>query len=126
MSGYLVHDGDASVKDQLYLVRPGFHNSGAGPLYCGDSLPVERMLSFFPQLRTLLDVHYMDFPRPRAALVDLIGEDNQGLPVLILADGRQIQDGRNHTQSRAGKRFLCDEGGIRRYLSSQYGMPEAS
>jgi len=52
------------MKDQLYLLRPGFFNAGLGPLYCGDSLPIEGMLSFFPQLRTLLDVHYLEFPRP--------------------------------------------------------------
>ena len=39
------------MKDTLYLLRPGFFNAGVGPLYCGDSLPVEGLLSFFPQLR---------------------------------------------------------------------------
>src|SRR5438552_10190480 len=81
-----------AMKDQLYLLRPGFMNAGLGPLYCGDSLPVEGLLSFFPQLRSLLDVHYLEFPRPRAALVNLLGEENQGVPVLILADDREIAD----------------------------------
>jgi hypothetical protein len=35
-------------------------NAGMGPLYCSDSAPVEGVLSFFPQLRDLLDIHYQE------------------------------------------------------------------
>ena len=113
------------MKDQLYLLRPGFFNVGVGPLYCGDSLPVEGLLSFFPQLRTLLDVHYIEFPRPRAVLVDALGEAHQGIPVLILADGRKIPDEELTPKQANGKRFFADERSIRRYLSAQYHLPEA-
>jgi len=113
------------MKDQLYLLRPGFMNAGIGPLYCGDSLPVEGLLSFFPQLRSLLDVHYLEFPRPRAALVDLLGEENQGVPVLILADDREIADPDLQPKAVKGRRFYADEKSIRRYLSEQYDLPEA-
>jgi hypothetical protein len=60
------------MKDQLYLLRPGFMNAGMGPLYCSDSAPVEGVLSFFPQLRDLVDIHYLEFPRPRQALVQAL------------------------------------------------------
>lgn len=113
------------MKDQLYLLRPGFYNAGLGPLYCGDSLPVEGMLSFFPQLRTILDVHYLEFPRPRAALVSALGEEFQGIPVLILADERVIEDEESTPKEAKGKRFFADERSIRRYLSSQLDLPEA-
>jgi hypothetical protein len=113
------------MKDQLYLLRPGFHNAGIGPLYCGDSLPVEGLLSFFPQLRTLIDVHYLEFPRPRATLVTALGEEHQGVPVLILADDREIAEGAVTPNNAKGKRFFADERSIRRYLSAQYGLPEA-
>jgi hypothetical protein len=113
------------MKDQLYLLRPGFYNSGLGPLYCGDSLPVEGLLSFFPQLRTLLDVHYLEFPRPRAALVSALGEELQGIPVLILAAEREIVDEDLEPKEANGKRFFADERSIRRYLSAQHDLPEA-
>jgi hypothetical protein len=113
------------MKDTLYLLRPGFFNAGVGPLYCGDSLPVEGLLSFFPQLRTLLEVHYLEFPRPRAALVETLGEEHQGIPVLILADEREITDEELTPKTAKGKRFLADERSIRRYLSAQYSLPEA-
>jgi len=113
------------MKDQLYLLRPGFFHASLGPLYCGDSLPVEGMLSFFPQLRTLLDVHYLEFPRPRAALVSALGEQFQGIPVLILAGEREIMDEELIPSEANGKRFFADERSIRRYLSAQYSLPEA-
>ena len=113
------------MKDQLYLLRPGFHNAGVGPLYCGDSLPVEGLLSFFPQLRTLIDVHYLEFPRPRSVLVSALGEQNQGIPVLILAAERKIVDADLTPREANGKRFFADEKSIRRYLSAQHNLPEA-
>jgi Protein of unknown function (DUF3088) len=113
------------MKDQLYLLRPGFHNAGIGPLYCGDSLPVEGLLSFFPKLRTLVDVHYLEFPRPRAALVTALGEAHQGVPVLILAKDRKLKDAELSPSEAQGNRFFADEKTIRRYLSTQYDLPEA-
>ena len=113
------------MKDQLYLLRPGFMNAGVGPLYCGDSLPVEGLLSFFPQLRMLLDVHYLEFPRPRAVLVESLGSEHQGIPVLVLAKDRKIADEDLTPMQANGKRFFPDERTIRRYLSAQYNLPEA-
>ena len=71
-------------KDQLFLLQPGFFKESEGPFYCGDSVAVEGLLSFFPQLRNEVDVHYIGAPRPRAAIVALIGADNQSAPVLVL------------------------------------------
>lgn len=68
------------MKDQLYLLKPGFTNADLGLLYCGDSVAVEGMLSFFPTLRQVVDVHYLDFPRPRAALVEALGKPISRFP----------------------------------------------
>jgi hypothetical protein len=114
------------VKDQLFLLRPGFKNAGMGPLYCSDSAPVEGVLSFFPALRKLVDVHYLEFPRPRQELVAALGEQNQGLPVLILADVRKIKDAELEPESANGKSFFTSERSIRQYLSTQYDLPVAS
>jgi hypothetical protein len=113
------------VKDQLFLLRPGFHNAGLGPLYCGNSVAIEGLLSFCPDLRTLVDVNYLEFPRPRAALVDALGEHHQSAPVIVLADETTIQDGGIKAKSAKGRRFIDDEGLIRRYLSTQFDQPLA-
>ena len=114
------------MKDQLYLLRPGFMNAGMGPLYCSDSAPVEGVLSFFPQLRELVDIHYLEFPRPRAALVQALGCSNQSLPVLILAANRQLKDQELEPRQANGNSFFTDEKSIRHYLSTQYDLPVAS
>jgi hypothetical protein len=114
------------MKDRLYLLRPGFMNAGMGPLYCSDSAPVEGVLSFFPQLRDLIDVHYLEFPRPRTPLVEALGEQNQSLPVLILGKDRKLNDPELEPRHANGARFFTQEKDIRRYLSAQYNLPEAS
>src|SRR5487761_118909 len=102
-----------AVNDQLYLLRPGFMNAGLGPLYCSDSAPVEGVLSFFPTLRTAIDVHYIEFPRPRTVLVQALGEEHQGVPVLILAAGRALRKDMPEAKHALGKHFFNDEKSIR-------------
>ena len=114
------------MKDQLYLLRPGFVNAGIGPLYCNDSAPVEGMLSFFPKLRQFVDVQYVEFPRPRKPLVEALGAEYQSLPVLILASDRKLKPGTPEPQTANGRRFLANERSVRDYLSIQYGFPQAS
>jgi hypothetical protein len=111
------------AKDQLYLLRPGFMNAGLGPLYCSESAPIEGVLSFFPRLRTLIDVRYIEFPRPRAVLAQALGEEHQAVPVLILAAGRALRKDMPEARSARGKRFFNDERSIRQYLSLQYKLP---
>jgi hypothetical protein len=113
------------MKDQLYLLSPGFFNAGLGPLYCGDSVAVEGLLSFSPALREAVDVHYIDFTRPRAALVEALGEAHQSAPVIVLADDAEIKDGGIEPETANGRRYIADEKVIRRYLSSQYDQPTA-
>lgn len=56
----LVHRKGILLKDQLFLLNPGFKDdAGDGPFYCGDSVPVEGLLSFFPALREEIDVRYV-------------------------------------------------------------------
>lgn len=114
------------MKDMLYLMKPGFFNQGRGPFYCGDSVGVEGLLSFFPRLRQLIEVHYIDFERPRLPLVSLLGEAHQSLPVLVLAAGQRFENSSLKPQSAGGHEFFSDEKAIRLYLTSQYALPQAS
>lgn len=113
-------------KDQLFLLQPGFFKESEGPFYCGDSVAVEGLLSFFPQLRNEVDVHYIGAPRPRAAIVALSGADNQSAPVLVLGHGREVSDAGVEARTHNGVRFIDAPDQIRRYLSAQYGVAHAS
>jgi hypothetical protein len=114
------------MKDKLFILRPGFYSGAEGPFYCGDSVSVEGLLSFFPQLRDAVDVEYIDAPRPRNAIVELIGEDNQSVPVIVLSNGRALKDASVDVREHNGTRFINAPDDIRRYLSSQYGVAHAS
>ena len=111
-------------KDQLYLMKPGFMNAGLGPFYCGDSVSIEGLLGFFPALRDQLDITYIDFRRPRQAVVDAIGEKNQSIPVLILSDDSPDLP-KIETRSANGRRFVGNEKSIREYLSISRGLPRS-
>jgi hypothetical protein len=113
------------MKDQLYLMQPGFLNAGLGPFYCGDSVSVEGMLSFFPELRDKVDVHYLAFPRPRQPLVDALGDNHQSVPVLILADETALAAGAPEPKKIGARRYYDDEKRIRQYLSMTFALPEA-
>jgi hypothetical protein len=78
---------------KLFLLKPDFQdvNRADGKSYfCPDCAILEGLLSFYPWLREKLEVHYLDFSRPRKVLVDLLGEANQSCPVLVLTDGSFI------------------------------------
>ncbi|WAL82941.1 DUF3088 domain-containing protein [Pandoraea sp. XJJ-1] len=114
------------MKDKLFILRPGFFKEAEGPFYCGDSVSVEGLLSFCPQLRDSVDVEYIDAPRPRKAIIELIGADNQSAPVIVLGEGRAPKDGGVAVQEYNGTRFINAPDDIRRYLSSQYDVAQAS
>lgn len=115
---------EANLKDRLFLMKPGFVNAGLGPFYCGDSVAVEGLLGFFPELRDKVDVTYIEFPRPRQAIVDAIGEANQSVPVLILADDSTVPED-VVVSTASGGRFISDEKDIRQYLSRTHALPIA-
>ncbi|HDR9469556.1 hypothetical protein UA18_04097 [Burkholderia multivorans] len=114
------------MKDTLFILRPGFFKDSDGPFYCGDSVAVEGLLSFYPQLRDAVDVEYVDAPRPRQPIVALIGADHQSAPVLVLGRDRMPVDGTIATREHNGRRFIDSPTDIRRYLSSQYGVAHAA
>ncbi|MDR8726225.1 DUF3088 domain-containing protein [Burkholderia pseudomultivorans] len=114
------------MKDTLFILRPGFFKDSDGPFYCGDSVAVEGLLSFYPQLRDAVDVEYVDAPRPRQPIVALIGADNQSAPVLVLGRDRTLADGTIATREHNGRHFIDSPADIRRYLSSQYGVAHAA
>jgi len=114
------------MKDQLFMLKPGFFEGDNGPLYCADAVSIEGMLGFFPHLRDKLDVHYIDAPRPRSSLVALLGEANQGTPVLVLAEGCVPADPGIQYRKHGNRSFIDSPAHIRRYLSTQYGVAKSS
>lgn len=114
------------MKDQLYLLRPGFFKGTSGPCYCPDSASVEGMLGFFPALRELVDIHYLEFPKPRDPLIKALGNGRQSLPVLIVAADRAAKCPGVAARNANSRYYIDDQREIRLYLSWQYNLPQAS
>ena len=106
------------ARDRLFLLTPGFEKDGI-PSFCGPCAMVEGFLGYFPQVRETLEVVYYPFPRPRAAIVDLVGEANQSMPVLVLAGPSDHPD----VQQVNGNWFVIDPKPICRFLAERHGLP---
>ena len=113
-----------SMKDRLYLLKPDFTDQGAGPFFCLESALVEGMLSFYPALREKIEVYYIDFQKPRPALVAELGVENQRAPKLILGEATQAVPRGVKVSEAKGRRFISQDVEICRYLASTYGYGE--
>jgi hypothetical protein len=81
-------------RDRLFLLEPEATDPALpGRLfYCKDCMTVEGLLGAFPGRAANLDVIRLPWPRPRAEIVALLGEENQNLPCLVLAEGGFINE----------------------------------
>jgi hypothetical protein len=55
--------------------------------------------------------------------VQVLGEQNQSVPVLIVAPDREIPARAPEAKTANGKRYYNDEKSIRQYLSIEYDLP---
>lgn len=82
---------------KLYLLKGDITRNGDGPFFCPQCALVEGFLGYYPQVRHALEIHYIEYPRPRAELIGL-GEENQNSPALVMSaeeaqgTGQQIGD----------------------------------
>jgi len=115
-----------TTQDQLFLLKPDFRADDGGPYYCPSCATLEGVLSFYPRLRSLVDVQYVEFPRPRAAVIAAIGAENQGLPSLVIGSDPAADKalaGLDVRQAQ-GRRFLQSPGDIGKYLARRHGIGE--
>lgn len=108
-------------RDKLFLIAPGF----ADPKHPGVNFvcpycnAIEGLLASFPQLAEKIDVERVPFPRPRQKVIEAVGEENQSLPVLILADDPPADAGDWH-----GTRFVGNTARILELLAERHGFPQ--
>jgi hypothetical protein len=109
------------AKDTLYLLKPHFEKDGARR-FCPDCAMMEGYLATYPALREALEIVYVDYARPRAALVERLGEAHQNAPTLILAEPSGDAGPHGEIQSANGLSFLTDARPITRYLAAKRGL----
>ncbi|MGH1421546.1 MAG: DUF3088 domain-containing protein [Hyphomonas sp.] len=99
-------------KDLLVILKPDFTDPAypGQRFYCWHCALIEGVLASCPELSQAIDVERIAWPRPRQRLVDLIGDNNQSAPVLILAENTQGTE----------KHFITDVHEILRVLSERH------
>ncbi|WP_349962711.1 DUF3088 domain-containing protein [Rhizobium sp. ZPR3] len=108
------------ARDKLFLIAPGF----ADPKHPGVSFvcpycnAIEGLLASFPDLASAIDVERVAFLRPRQKVIEVAGEENQSLPLLILADNPPDDAG-----DWNGTRFVNSTDRILELLAERHGFP---
>ncbi len=108
--------------DQLYLLKPDFMDTGVGPYFCPGCAEIVGLLEFYPTLKQRVDVHYVDFPRPRPELASLLGEENQSCPVLVMNSIPSNLPTRLAVRHANGHAFVEGAREIAEYLAHVHGV----
>jgi hypothetical protein len=113
-----------ATRDRLFVLRPGFVDPRRGPgtFFCPYCANVMGFLGHFPQVKDTLDIVELEFPRPRAPLVELVGEAHQGTPLLVLGDEYEVPAG-IPVGAANGRRFIEKTLDIMSYLAATRGVP---
>ena len=112
------------TRDRLYLLPATFADPAlpGRDFYCRDCITIDGLLALFPERAAGLDVIRIDYPRPRTAVIDAIGAENQNLPVLLLGDDADptLADG-----THGGQHFVSDLKRLLYALHIRHDFPEA-
>lgn len=114
-------DNNDMRRDTLFLLRPDFMDGERGPYFCPGCAELAGLLDFYPALKGVVDVRYLEFPRPRPELVELVGEENQSCPVLVLGGAPSGSGGDVPVQRAKGRYFVEGADAVARYLASAHG-----
>jgi hypothetical protein len=83
-----------SARDRLFLLEHEFSDPEFPDrsFYCKDCITIEGLLAAFPDRAAGLEVIRTAWPRPRAAVVEAVGEANQNLPALVFTEGGFVNE----------------------------------
>ncbi|AFU98471.2 DUF3088 family protein [Simiduia agarivorans] len=101
-------------KPQLFLLTPGYGESENQ--FCPDCALVEGFFVYQPALKAMVDFHYIAFTRPRAPLVQLLGEALQNSPALVFPEGIYPE---GVPVADSGRAYLNDGRAICTWLGNQ-------
>lgn len=108
-------------KFVLFLLKPGFTDAQGGPYFCPSCARVEGFLRYVPEVERQVDVRRIDFPKPRTAIVELLGPSNQGCPVLILDTADNLPAGAKRSQE-TGRVYIDSSTAICDFLGRTFGV----
>ena len=80
------------MKPRLIVLNMPFEDGPGKMWICSHCALIEGALSVNQHWQDLVDIRRIDFAKPRTEIVELLGEDNQWLPVLVLEGNSTITD----------------------------------
>ena len=109
-------------RDTLFLLAPDFTDPAypGQVFYCTHCALLEFVLAQYAEQLRGLNVVRTQWPRPRQDLIDLLGEANQSLPLLIIGDRTRTDCATGVFQDRY---FIQGVDSLMRFLSAHYGIP---
>ncbi len=108
--------------DTIFLVKPGFQDPEfpGKDFYCWHCALIEGILASFPDLAAKLIVKRVDWPRPRTEVIDIVGEENQSLPLLVFGADPKPDDKSGELSAPS---FIADKDAILQALTDRHGFP---
>ncbi|NOX84024.1 MAG: DUF3088 domain-containing protein [Alphaproteobacteria bacterium] len=107
-------------RDIIFLLAPGFEDNDRRE-YCPECAEIWGVLNYFPAILHGLDIRYQPIARPRAEMVDMLGEEHQNCPTLVLAQG--VDAGADtYVKTANGHSFLDNARDIGKYFAHRYGV----
>lgn len=107
--------------DKLFIIQADFTDKG-DVYYCPGCAEMLGILELYPRIKPHVEVHVVDFPKPRKAVVDLIGVEHQSCPVLVLGAMPEIDIPGVTIRESNGHAFINDTREIGLYLSRIHGI----
>lgn len=110
-------------RDTLFLLQPGFEDPAypGRVFYCWHCALMEGVLASFPELAARFDVVRIPWPKPRTQVIEVAGESNQSVPLLLLAEGETSP---HQSGSHKGRAFIDSKDGILAALAERHGFPD--
>ena len=110
--------------EKLFLLKPNFQDikvdGTTQKYYCPHNAMIEGLLKYYPELKHKLEIIYIDFPRPRKHLVELIGEDQQGSPCSVISKENSDSINTSYFNIYNDYLFVNKKELIARYLADKY------
>lgn len=118
----VTHDQDKAV---LYLLKNNFTDPAypGETFFCPHCLRMEGLLALFPAVRQNINVCYVDFAKPRGALPNFAGIDNQSCPQLIFPRGDDTHSPKFSTGGLSETRRIVSTQDILDYFIERFELP---
>ena len=115
---------------KLFLLTPNFPDkklSESDLYFCPDCAMIEGVLKYYPKIKEKIEIIYVEFETPRQEIINLVGKNYQGCPILIIHKNEMEEEDlkMNDFKTSGDYFFLYRNTTIAQYFAKKYqvGFP---